>query len=371
MFPPQIPYVFIRWLTKPGDIVYDPFSGRGTAPMEACRLGRVGLGSDANPLAYLLTAAKVDPPSHKEAYTRLSKLRKACRLGDPADAPDDIRMLYDPRVLGQLLWLRDRLQDTNRADRFLLALLLGVMHANYRLGGPPRGLSISMPNTFSMAPGYVRRYIEDNKLVPPDVDVFDLLEKKLARMNLPNVGATRGNAWQQDVREPPPVELRKEPAQLVFTSPPYLSVISYGKYNWIRLWMLKEKPSEVDRRLMATSSLKRYLDFMQVTLKRLHEAVRDNGYLCLMIGDVRKPSNGEVTNLAQRVWEDVAVNLGWQQVAIVADRLPTEHKVSRIWKNNRGHATKTDRILILSRRERLKDLPVLGPIHWSSPTSWA
>ena len=25
MFPPQIAYVFIQWLTQPGDVVYDPF----------------------------------------------------------------------------------------------------------------------------------------------------------------------------------------------------------------------------------------------------------------------------------------------------------------------------------------------------------
>ena len=371
MFPPQIPHVFIRWLTEPGDIVYDPFAGRGTAPMEACRLGRIGLGSDANPLAYLLTAAKVDPPSQKEASERLSILRKTCCLGDPDDAPDDIRMLYQPRVLGQLLWLRDELSDTNRADRFLMALLLGIMHANYRPGRSVRGLSISMPNAFSMSPGYVRRYIEENKLTPPNVDVFDLLETKLARMNLPDIEATRGNAWRQDVRDPIPVALSSNPAKLVFTSPPYLSVISYGKYNWVRLWMLKQEPRAVDRRLVATSSLKRYMVFMEVVLERLQESVRHDGYLCLMIGDVRQPSNGEITNLAQSVWEDAASKLGWNKCAIIADRLPAEHKVSRIWKNNPGRATKTDRILILSRDENRGKLPDLGPIRWSSPTVWA
>lgn len=48
MFPPSIPHFFIRWLTEPGDVVYDPFSGRGTTVLEACLLGRRGLGSDAN-----------------------------------------------------------------------------------------------------------------------------------------------------------------------------------------------------------------------------------------------------------------------------------------------------------------------------------
>ncbi|MGH8546506.1 MAG: DNA methyltransferase, partial [Gammaproteobacteria bacterium] len=109
MFPPQVPHVFIRWLTEPGDVVHDPFSGRGTAPLEACRMGRVGVGSDANPLAYVLTAAKVDPPTEEEAGARLAELRIDCGNGGGEAAPVDIQMLYSPRVLGQLVWLREHL----------------------------------------------------------------------------------------------------------------------------------------------------------------------------------------------------------------------------------------------------------------------
>jgi site-specific DNA-methyltransferase (adenine-specific) len=227
-----------------------------------------------------------------------------------------------------------------------------------------------MPNTFSMAPGYVRQYIEKNNLAPPEVDVFDLLETKLACLNLPGEEATRGNAWRQDVRDPAPAGLRKEPAKLVFTSPPYLGVISYGKYNWIRLWMLKQDPREVDRQLVATGSLGRYLAFMKVVLERFQESVRDDGYICLMMGDVRQPSNGETTNLAKCVWSEVASTCGWHRVAIIADRLPVEHKVSRIWKHNRGRATKTDRILILSPTAKRRKLPALSPIVWSPATAW-
>src|SRR5262245_44562761 len=119
MFPPQVPHVFIQWLTEPGDVVYDPFSGRGTAPLEACRMGRLGLGSDANPLAYVLTATKVDPPTEEQAKARLSELRAACRGEAVQDVPAEIRMLYSPRVLGQLAWLRDHLDLERRDDRFL------------------------------------------------------------------------------------------------------------------------------------------------------------------------------------------------------------------------------------------------------------
>jgi site-specific DNA-methyltransferase (adenine-specific) len=372
MFPPQIPHVFIRWLTDPGDIVYDPFSGRGTAPLEACRMGRVGLGSDANPLAYVLTAAKVDPPTGQEAQARLSELRHSCRGGSDQDVPAEIRILYSSRVLCQLTWLRDHLDIKRRDDQFIMALLLGVMHANYIPGHPARGLSISMPNTFSMSPGYVRRFIDENGLKPPDIDVFDLLEKKLDRMLLPEADVTRGRAWQQDACEPVPPALLREPAKLIFTSPPYLNVIKYGKYNWVRLWMLKQEPKEIDAKLMATGSISKYLQFVKKVLFALAPAVRDDGFVCLMIGDVRERGTGQTTNLAEHVWVETAEPLGWKLCGIVSDRVPIEHKVSRIWKNERGTATKTDRILVLSRRSiQSTALPTLEPIRWTEATAWA
>src|SRR5438067_4102255 len=84
MFPPAIPRVFIEWLTSAGDTVWDPFSGRGTTPLEACLAGRVGIGSDLNPLAALLTSAKVDPPTSSELKKRLADLATKERAA-PAD----------------------------------------------------------------------------------------------------------------------------------------------------------------------------------------------------------------------------------------------------------------------------------------------
>src|SRR6266478_5367621 len=54
-FKPQLPRFFIERLTQPGDVVYDPFMGRGTTPIEAALLGRVPMGNDINPLSAVMT----------------------------------------------------------------------------------------------------------------------------------------------------------------------------------------------------------------------------------------------------------------------------------------------------------------------------
>ena len=51
----EIGAALIERFSRPGDVVLDPFSGRGTVPLQACLRRRIGVGVDRNPLAALLT----------------------------------------------------------------------------------------------------------------------------------------------------------------------------------------------------------------------------------------------------------------------------------------------------------------------------
>ena len=53
-FKPQLPGYFIEQLTCPGDLVYDPFSGRGTTAVEAALRGRNVIVNDVSPLSEIL-----------------------------------------------------------------------------------------------------------------------------------------------------------------------------------------------------------------------------------------------------------------------------------------------------------------------------
>src|SRR4051795_6471816 len=97
-FPAPLTHAFIARYSRPGDVVLDPFSGRGTTALQACAEGRIGVGNDLNPFAHLLTAAKVEPATRPAATTRLAQLRLAWNadsttwlgLGERiARAPDD------------------------------------------------------------------------------------------------------------------------------------------------------------------------------------------------------------------------------------------------------------------------------------------
>jgi site-specific DNA-methyltransferase (adenine-specific) len=292
-------------------------------------------------------------------------------VSQQGSAPADIEMLYTPKVIRQLSWLRIQLDTDDVVDRFIMATILGMMHANYKPGSPARGFSISMPNTFSMSPAYVRAYIREHQLVPPEVDVFEMVLVKAKRMGIPGEHAARGDAWHADARNPERNFERR--ARLVFTSPPYLGVIKYGKYNWIRLWMLGREPRTVDTSLVATTSLRKYLAFIGEVLAGLQGVVDTTGFVCLMIGDVTNKKKGSTLNLAETVWRNTAEPAGWRLLGIVNDQLPEQHKVSRIWgREKKGRATKVDRILILAPPGSDHSLPpVPRQFNWNSASDWA
>ena len=60
-FPPQLPQFFIEHLSDRKDTVFDPMFGSGTTLVEAVRLGRRAVGCDIDPLARMMTAAKLVP----------------------------------------------------------------------------------------------------------------------------------------------------------------------------------------------------------------------------------------------------------------------------------------------------------------------
>ena len=59
---PTEPVAVLEYLSRQGKTIYDPFSGRGSIPLEAQRLGLRAVGSDLNPVAVLITKALIELP---------------------------------------------------------------------------------------------------------------------------------------------------------------------------------------------------------------------------------------------------------------------------------------------------------------------
>jgi len=407
-FPAALAHAFIGRYSRRGDVVLDPFSGRGTTPLQACAEGRIGVGNDLNPLAHVLTAAKVEPATPAEAATRLATLRLGWAassgtwldladavLADTADppivavpragsglatrrdetVPKEVAVAFHRRTLAQLLYVRTALRRGDRTDRFLAAALTGILH-----GKSASYLSELMPNTFSMAPRYVRDFAARTDFASPDRDVFGGLEKKLARLHREPLPRTPGIALLGDARDSAArtrAALRErglpERVRLVVTSPPYLRVVKYGYYNWLRTWLLGEDARAIDAALDDAHHREPYLVFLREVLADLRTVLADDAIVVLVIGDVEtdrgRPLRGAV-GLAERVWERAAEPEGFRLAGVALDDVAAGRKMTKLWGAESGRATKTDRILVLGATEagRRRALSAARtPIDWDWP----
>jgi len=409
-FPAALAHAFIGRYSRRGDVVLDPFSGRGTTPLQACAEGRVGLGSDLNPFAHLLTAAKVEPATPAEARTRLAGLRLAWAtdstawleladavLADPGPTgarvpiagsggsvtdtgegepvPAEVAVAFHRRTLAQLLLVRTNLRLDRPTDRFLAAGLTGILH-----GKSASYLSTIMPNTFSMAPRYVRDFAARTDFHSPERDVFDGLELKLGRLyrqappQTPGV-ALLGDARDISTRARDALRHRGLPdrARLVVTSPPYLRVVKYGYYNWLRTWLLGFDAAAIDATLDDAHHREPYLAFLRDVLAGLRPILTDDAVVVLVIGDVEfdrgRPIAGAV-GLAERVWAAAAEPEGYALAGVALDNVAADRKMTKLWGAEAGRATKTDRILVLGATETGRRRALAGaatPIDWDWP----
>jgi site-specific DNA-methyltransferase (adenine-specific) len=392
-FPAAMSHAFIARYSRPGDVVLDPFSGRGTVPLQAAAEGRIGVGNDLNPFAHLLTAAKVDAPSVAEARTRATALRLAWAAGatrfqelaaavqahpaggGPEPVPAEVAMAFHARTFAQLLFLREALDLETRVDRFLAAAIAGILH-----GKSPSYLSTLMPNTFSMAPRYVRDFATRTGFASPERDAFDGLDAKLTRLfrdPLPRSPglALLGDARDAGTRTAQALKARGLPnrVRLVVTSPPYLRVVKYGYYNWLRTWFLGFDARVIDATLDDAHRRLPYLDFLGTVLADLRGAMADDGIVVLVIGDVatdRGRSIDDGRDLAEQVWDAAAAPAGFRLAGIADDDVHANRKMTQLWGREAGRATQVDRILVLGATEagrRRARAAASLPIDWSWP----
>ncbi|MEH3036049.1 MAG: DNA methyltransferase [Sphingomonas adhaesiva] len=240
MFPPGFVERYVLAFTNPGDIVFDPFSGRGTTIFESLLLGRQAYGLDINPVAACVSAAKADPPTRAALLNRIEALKTQCADAGVIEVPTSefFEACYAPMTLRQLVFLRTALQwRSSKVDRFIAAMALGCLHGESHKS--QNCFSNRMPRTISTKPDYSVRWWAEKELVPPQRDVFEILKRQVDFRLARGVPALVGEARIGDVRNATKMfrKLRGQ-VKLVVTSPPYLDTTDYGEDQWLRLWFL-------------------------------------------------------------------------------------------------------------------------------------
>ncbi len=349
-FPPALAYYFVTKYSRIGDVVLDPFSGKGTAPLEACLNGRIGVGNDLSPEAYILTRAKVRPVPYRRI---LEWIEYAERRLDPSgyrvsEVSDDVRAFFSSYTLKQILAVRDLIRETEDEDlaNFITALMLGILH------GPTKiHLSVKCSHSFSMAPGYVKRYVKKNGVKKPKRDVLKCLRIKAERVFKDGIPAVKGAAYMRDARSLP---LDDESVDLVLTSPPYFNMQTYAWDNWLRLWFLGYRYERVAKILFHTESIDRFGAFMEEVLEEIYRVLKWNRAAIIVLGRVKV--RGKLVDMAE-VTAPIAEKIGFDVARVISDSIPKSNKY--LWYLKDGEGVSKEVILELHKGEyRMRDAEI-------------
>lgn len=329
MFPPKFAREQILTYTKRGELVLDPFSGRGTTALEAILNGRRAIGLDINPVAALVAQAKVQGPTLKTMLHRLAELEADWKTIRRSNQPklDRLPMFfkyaYSEQTLKQILFLRSTLRWKNsKTDRFLCALVLGHLHGESNKSDSY--LSNQMPHTIAPKPNYAIRFWQEKEFEPPLRDVFELLRCK-AKFRLGD-GIPKGTALIKcgDARQ---VYKRfrsfRGSVSAAITSPPYLDVTNFEEDQWLRLWFLGGKPyptynqySQDDRH----SSREKYFSFLRNVWRGTKPLMKTSAILVCRIGTRHISFEEMVVHLSKTISDT------WQHATLVGEPRVTDLK---------------------------------------------
>lgn len=302
MFPEQFVEDQLLSYSTPGDLVFDPFCGRGTTVFEGLLRDREAAGSDVNPVAVCIASAKATAPPLTMVLDRINVLEGEYGPVRPAKVVPSpfFEHCYEARTLAEILFLRERLRWHETAeDCFIAAMMLGLLH-----GESHRSqfcLSNRMPRTISTKPDYSIRWWGERQLRPPRREVFETLRKAaLFRYRLPPP-ARSGLVRHADARTVGKVfpELHGQ-VDLVVTSPPYFDTTDYAEDQWLRLWFLGGSPKP-ELRKNPDDRHKRvedYWTFLDAAWRGLAPLMNDRATIVIRIGGAKF----EKEELNERLW---------------------------------------------------------------------
>jgi hypothetical protein len=246
MFPESFAETWIERLTKPREVILDPFSGRGTTAFQALLMGRRAVACDVNDVAYCLTKAKTSAPALSVLRRRLTQLdngfdRRQWRYA--ADScPEFFHFAFSRRTLQQLMYLRQVLNwRSSSVDAIVAALALGSLHGE--MDKSSSYFSNQMPRTISTKPAYSVRFWKHRDLEPPERDVFGILRARAAFRYESQPPRGQALVFHRDMRELAWIYRELPgPIRCVITSPPYFDVTNFEEDQWLRLWLLGGPP---------------------------------------------------------------------------------------------------------------------------------
>ena len=279
---------FVEKLTKPGDVVYDPFLGSGTTLLAAKLLGRNGYGTDINHIAILISKFKLldlNKANFKHLGSFIEDFKTSYKEEiekiEPYSYPSINHWFCDDSIKILTLIRNKILLFKNEKEKTFSELVMSsIVNLASNQESDTRYAAIDKPklNIDYVAQAFIKKfestlelYEEFNKEISFDVfETAELLNAKQCTSLF-----------------------EKNSIDLILTSPPYPNTYDYYLYhkhrmNWLGYDVNFSKNNEIGSR-REFSSLKqpkeKFNEDMFDILSECNKGLKRKGYAVLVMGD--------------------------------------------------------------------------------------
>jgi DNA modification methylase len=348
-FPPQLPRAFIRSLTSPGDVVFDPMMGSGTTIVEALLENRQGIGLDIDPLALRLCQVKttsVDIDSLRNSGLHIIS-RATELLSNERNIDNELETRFDKQTKEFLdYWFFSTTQ------RELMALVLAIQEINnetirHFLELTFSAIIITKSGGVSKARdlAHTRPHLDINKKPKNAIEqFFQKFKKNLVSISSLKVTNLKALVLKGDARCIP---LAKDSIDLIVTSPPYANAIDYMRaHKFSLVWfgasvqVLSELRAQYigserlghsiytplpkiaeqiiiqlnERDYRKTAILRKYFGEIRLAFSEMHRVLRKEGVAIVVVGTSMMRNLDVQTHVCLA---DIASGIGFDVVGVV------------------------------------------------------
>jgi hypothetical protein len=302
-FIPEIPYTLIEVLSKPGDVVYDPFAGIGTTLIQALQLGRSPIGTELSRVTvdYMRAVWTMLESDHSAAefISRCATLKSRFDERRTYDPPrslqasvEKLRPWYHPATFNELVYLlicerRETDPASKAALRVAMSATLKGTCAQDRGWGCIADNMLPKREQLRRKRNAVEMFHRKLAGIAKDIERF---KGTLSSDTIQFIRSTpsEDRIFRHDIRSPAPIASAS--VDLIVTSPPYPNMTDYAfsqrlSYFWLAGNPSDDVASEIGARRKRTQnmSLLNYRTDMESATKSICNTLKVGGRACFVM----------------------------------------------------------------------------------------
>ena len=382
-FIPQIVSRLAEKYTKQDDLIVDPFGGCGTTLVESKVMGRRSVAVDINPVAVLITKAKItaiDPSKIEEEFVAFQKRLESYNEKTIVEAPEHERIDYwfkpeEKRTLAFIFAEISKIKDQDVQDFFFCGFSNILKNCSIWLQK-----SNKPTRDFEKKPSEpIKTFLKQIKMMlRGNARLFEMLSEK-GYLKVPS------KVICTDARTVP---AKDDSVSLIVTSPPYVTSYEYADLHQLTaLWLEYTKDlSDFRKRFIGTSyhnkkdttlnsilaenirkellekdkktaeEVSTYFSEMNQVFIEMKRVLKKGGKTCIVVGNT---SLKGVQILNAEVFAEQLQNLGLKIADIIKREIPSKNlpsvrdkktgRFAGITDKNKVSAYPTEYILVMEK----------------------